>query len=1639
MSGNVRDIAADRLANSSLLQHMKLLKPTLPSCLLLLALAFSGAGTAQAAVVLTPAFGGEGISADTAATAPSPAWTSLGPITIREEKGSDFGVGTGLTLILRTPSGFEFNTNLTPSIAFAPNRSISAASAVLTDGSTLVITLTVNDANRKDTLEIGGANALQVRPTATTPLAGGRHIYRPGTGGGTAAINGITTSTDGSTGSNFGSLTEVAGAATTVLVETSPTGAGMVVPAQSMTSGSTLKCYAVARDAYGNFVANATANAWSLVNKTGGVANGDLVPASDARSATFTAHLTGTAKVHVLSGALTPVDSGMLTVVAGTASKLTFITAPQSLTAGVTSGTMTVQLQDASGNPVNSAASRTVNLAQTSTGGLFRNPEDTATITSVTMSPGTSTVSFRYRDTIAGTPTLTASSSGLASGIQTEGVNAGAFTKVQLLVPGESAAPGTATGKVGTPSGQTAGSAFAVTVNGVDAHWNKVTSADGNAYTMSINSSDARAVLPADANLSSGTRTFTITLQQRGSSTITVTDLDAPALTDTSPPISVGIGIPAARTTPIVAIHDSELTRALEPMPATGDTPTARSTPIQQWWPTNWHYFVMPESVKEVLRSDGTAYEVVGDADISMGRLLATNGQPRYPIVISLASEAIQDDEIAELTNYVASGGTLFVGSSAFTRHPDGTTRGDFALADQMGLHMVNASLQNWAPNVTFTKVLNESLVSHIPGGMLYWHLPSSADEVSWGTSPEHGLPGQHAVWQVQASDAVVVAQGDASPYLSVKQYGKGRFIYCAAMQPLIGHGGYAPGIYAYAIFRQAIEQAFASFQLPVPRLSPWPYAYDAALNVRHDLENYQPLIRSIESSAQYEAAHGVSGDYYFCSGTLREEMADAAEVIASLRRAVSDYGATIGSHNGGLVNPNAPSLSLSDYDYWHWGPDEALDATPPGFASGQAYALASISNSFNDIEGWLSGLTSGTRSWVSCYFNSTREDSYEVLEALKVKTAGEQKLGPFPHWTVSTRTSGKRYSFVSLPVSDWFVGSQIAQSMESGHTASSVRQLVDFYYSLGGLINLYSHSLSDGSGYAGSVLQDYINYSVTKPRIWSTNAVGIYNWWLARSQAQVVPSYSTSGNQAVITLSIQGATDPQTAVELLLPQLSYYNLQVLSNGKAVSGNAYRATGQLVKLLVGTSVTNVQIRYHLAPLAVSDCYEVTPNASLTVPAAGVLSNDVAGLGGSLTATLASGPAYGTLALNPDGGFDYTPATNFSGVDSFSYQTYDGMTNSSPAVVTLLVKPLDFLFSDDFARPASSDPLAPWQTAWVAWALTEGVLQGSSGLQSYAYACVPGSWTDYFVEARIRFPEGAFGGGVGGRLDALSGAHYAAWVYPETSAGGSGVLKLIKFQNWVTFGYQNASYLSMQEATLPAAGTNWHTVKLALLGEQIAVYYDGALLISATDVEALPYRVGGISLDTWTAARAYPMSVDDVVVGPLVVADHYAVNQNVTLTVPAPGPLGNDTGLKGTNLTATLISGPTNGTLSQSPGGGFSYTPATNFAGTDSFVYQAHDGLNDLGTATVRILVEDLNSHDPLPTVLGLNYGGDGSVTVTFFGTPGTQYLVQSAPSLAPPVSWTNVATNTAGTDGRWTFTDTSVLSQVQRYFRAAKP
>lgn len=90
------------------------------------------------------------------------------------------------------------------------------------------------------------------------------------------------------------------------------------------------------------------------------------------------------------------------------------------------------------------------------------------------------------------------------------------------------------------------------------------------------------------------------------------------------------------------------------------------------------------------------------------------------------------------------------------------------------------------------------------------------------------------------------------------------------------------------------------------------------------------------------------------------------------------------------------------------------------------------------------------------------------------------------------------------------------------------------------------------------------------------------------------------------------------------------------------------------------------------PVVRTDAYSGTEDAVLTVPAPGVLANDTDVDGDFLAAELVASPHSGTLTLNADGGFRYSPNPDFRGTDSFTYRAGDGQAFSEATTVTLTV-------------------------------------------------------------------------------------------------------------------------------------------------------------------------------------------------------------------------------------------------------------------------------------------------------------------------------------------------------------------------------
>lgn len=181
-----------------------------------------------------------------------------------------------------------------------------------------------------------------------------------------------------------------------------------------------------------------------------------------------------------------------------------------------------------------------------------------------------------------------------------------------------------------------------------------------------------------------------------------------------------------------------------------------------------------------------------------------------------------------------------------------------------------------------------------------------------------------------------------------------------------------------------------------------------------------------------------------------------------------------------------------------------------------------------------------------------------------------------------------------------------------------------------------------------------------------------------------------------------------------------------LSNGASLTGKSVTytvptsATGTITATLTvkdpdGATSSNTATRSITiaaapppsAPVATADSHSVQTGTTLTVAAPGVLSNDTGTA--PLTAALNSNVAHGTLSLSANGGFTYTPATGYTGTDSFTYKASNSAGSSVATTVTITVN----------AAPPAGNPVAnadsySVQTGKALTVATPGVLSNDTG-------------------------------------------------------------------------------------------------------------------------------------------------------------------------------------------------------------------------------------------------------------------------------------------------------------------------------------
>ena len=202
-------------------------------------------------------------------------------------------------------------------------------------------------------------------------------------------------------------------------------------------------------------------------------------------------------------------------------------------------------------------------------------------------------------------------------------------------------------------------------------------------------------------------------------------------------------------------------------------------------------------------------------------------------------------------------------------------------------------------------------------------------------------------------------------------------------------------------------------------------------------------------------------------------------------------------------------------------------------------------------------------------------------------------------------------------------------------------------------------------------------------------------------------PSYTVvQGNTLVVAapgvLGNDSSVDPMTAVLVTGPANGTVSLDANGSFRYTStGNSgpdtftYKANDCEDSSLATVTVTVTAEAVNLPPVGVLDTGTIGEDGHLVVAAPGVLGNDTDENVPGLTASLSAGVAHGTLILNPNGAFDYTPVSNYNGADAFSYRAYDGQFFSAVTTVNLTVTAVNDapVAKDDVASTQRQTPVS----------------------------------------------------------------------------------------------------------------------------------------------------------------------------------------------------------------------------------------------------------------------------------------------------------------------------------------------------------
>ena len=430
-----------------------------------------------------------------------------------------------------------------------------------------------------------------------------------------------------------------------------------------------------------------------------------------------------------------------------------------------------------------------------------------------------------------------------------------------------------------------------------------------------------------------------------------------------------------------------------------------------------------------------------------------------------------------------------------------------------------------------------------------------------------------------------------------------------------------------------------------------------------------------------------------------------------------------------------------------------------------------------------------------------------------------------------------------------------------------------------------------------------------------------------------------------------------------------------------------------------------------APAAANDAYSVDERGTLNVAAPGVLGNDTDPDSPSIHAVLVTGPAHATsFTLNANGSFSYVHDGSETTTDSFTYKANDGSLNSNIATVTITVNPVDdapVAVNDGYSVNEGGTLSVP----------APGVLANDSDVDSASIHAVLVTGPTHAASFTLN-PNGSFTYVHDGSETTGDSFTYKAndGSLDSNVATASIVINPVNDPPVAV----NDSFTVAEGGTLAITapgvlGNDTDAEGTALTAALVTAPAHAASFTFNPDGSFTYVHDGSETLsDTFTYRASDGAAFSNVATVTIAVTpvndaptannDAYTVGVHQTLNVSTPGVLANDTDPESNPLTAILVTGPSQGTLTLNPNGSFSYTHTGPTVGTDTFTYRAQDSggaLSNIATVTITII-------NQVPVANSDAFGSVGN----------TELRVGTGPTLTPAVVVSgSVLANDTDSDG----------------------